>query len=108
MNHSTTGILAAAVFGLVLGACGSSSSGDDPKALCMSGCTKAKACLPPDIAAAFDCVTTCANPDTSPSKCSNASEIIAAGKACLAKDKCDEYLSCAAALPKCKSAGDGG
>jgi hypothetical protein len=109
MNHSTIKTLAAAVFGLFLGACGSSSSsGDDPKALCMTGCNKAKACFSADIAAQIDCNAQCANPDNSASKCSNAAEILAAGKVCLAKDKCEEYLPCANALPKCKPVGDGG
>ncbi len=101
---------------LVLSACGSSSStsGGDPVALCMQGCTKEISLCYADAGAggttfATLCTSQCSTPKVTQTKtCTNSSEIISSVNACLAKTTCTDYEACFKGLPGCAGGGSGG
>lgn len=96
MKKSLT--IAAAAFAAVVAVVNCSSSSEDDKALCMQGCNKTKMCAGA-LGASLDCTMTCNNQTAE--KCTNESELRAGFKACLAKDKCEEFTPCLTSLPEC-------
>lgn len=109
-----------AVAGIV--GCGgsSSSSSDDPVALCKQGCDKSISLCYSDGGApgglsASDLKSACTNAcsmgassSASSKSCSNSSQIISAYKGCLAKTTCSALMSCEQSIPQCTGSTGGG
>jgi hypothetical protein len=93
--------------------CGGSSGGDNV-ALCNNLCNKANSlCVTdsgPITIPPTDCATTCtpAMVAQKTTNCPNASAIVSALNACLAKTTCADLVGCEAALPQCGGGGTAG
>jgi hypothetical protein len=99
----------------VFSSCGGGSKSEDPVALCKQGCSKGITLCLADAGAAGEtalafCQTACTSGATGNDgkPCTNTSAIIAAGKMCLSKTTCEDYMACAATIPACMGGGTTG
>jgi hypothetical protein len=112
MNFLRTSAVLSCVCLTFLGACGGSSSTNDPVALCKQGCAKGVSLCYADAGDTGPtykavCESACATAAAEAKMCSNSSAITAAYKVCLNKTTCDDLMACSQALPDCIAGGGG-